>query len=393
MQKKLTLILLIFATLLLLTTCQIKPTKATTHTVNPGESIQDAINAASPGDTIYVRAGVYREYFRITKSLTLLGEDPKTTIIDGKQFAWIVLISADNVTFSGFTVQNGTPSMYTGQGISLSSRNNVTVSNNIIKDVANGIYFSACNNSKIFDNVITDCFNSGITFYSGYNNIIARNILTNNKRGFWFKEERFRDNIFYLNTLNNTNQFQVDALGSNSWDDGSVGNYWSNYRGIDANGDGVGDTPYEINPPFYDNKPLVVPPFGLPIFWQNKLHFITFKSGSTIIRPCYDPALKLLRFQVNGTVPSQGYCNLTIPNELFNTPYFILLGEDGTQINPDAIGAINATHTWLYFTYYHTLPSLKVTVVPEFSSPMLLPLLLLTVLIAAFVAKIRKGIG
>jgi parallel beta-helix repeat protein len=47
---------------------------ATTFTVHPGESIQAAVDAAQPGDTIVVEAGVYRENVEVRKDdLTIRG--------------------------------------------------------------------------------------------------------------------------------------------------------------------------------------------------------------------------------------------------------------------------------------------------------------------------------
>jgi len=46
---------------------------------------------------------------------------------------------------------------------------------------------------------------------------------------------------------------------SAAWDDGKEGNYWSNYRGVDNDGDGIGDTPYKIYENITDNYPLMKP--------------------------------------------------------------------------------------------------------------------------------------
>jgi hypothetical protein len=47
-------------------------------------TIQEAVDAANSGDTIFVRAGTYNETVTIRKDgLTLTGENQSTTVIDG----------------------------------------------------------------------------------------------------------------------------------------------------------------------------------------------------------------------------------------------------------------------------------------------------------------------
>src|SRR5438445_3788885 len=58
------------------------PALAKTIHVHPGQSIQAAINAAKPGDTIVVDAGVYHENLVITKDrLQLEGAGPGATVL------------------------------------------------------------------------------------------------------------------------------------------------------------------------------------------------------------------------------------------------------------------------------------------------------------------------
>jgi len=86
--------------------------------------IQDAIDSASPNDTIKVAAGEYEEVIEIDKALTLLGAqagiDARTrsgvaeSIIDpndpggGAAKSWVVRVQSSDVTVDGFTVQNPT---------------------------------------------------------------------------------------------------------------------------------------------------------------------------------------------------------------------------------------------------------------------------------------------
>ena len=69
-------------------------------------TIQEAINNANNGDTIFVRVGTYYENLVVDKSITLTGENKETTIIDGGKKENVTKIIADHVTISGFTITN-----------------------------------------------------------------------------------------------------------------------------------------------------------------------------------------------------------------------------------------------------------------------------------------------
>lgn len=119
----------------------------------------------------------------------------------------------------------------------------------------------------ISGNDITNCTIYGIFLTDYPNSLIIGNTFENNVIGIFFSHGA-SNNIIYDNNFVN-NQKDVDdahsilptvyGLSVNSWDNGSRGNYWSNYNGTDDNGDGIGDSPHFVYENNQDNYPLMNP--------------------------------------------------------------------------------------------------------------------------------------
>jgi parallel beta-helix repeat protein len=170
----------------------------------------------------------------------------------------VLLVATDNSLITGNYVKNN------GFGISFQGSfehcfNNVISKNNITENTKDGIYSWGSDKTNITENSITNNYESGINFFESPNaNIFGNAITGNNDYGIriWYYSDNSR---VYHNNLDNTHNAVVSSSYPNYWDNGSEGNYWSNYNGTDTDGDGIGDTPYIINENNQDNHPLMQP--------------------------------------------------------------------------------------------------------------------------------------
>ena len=164
-------------------------------------------------------------------------------------------------------------------GIDLANKNrhNLTVKNLNIKNFYIGMYIWTSNNTitgcAITDNIV------GILL-SGDSNTITKNYIANNEEGIFFGVNQpgnlplnivMTHNSFVDNNVHFSGCFCEDYNTTepiHTWDDEKEGNFWSDYNGTDADGDGVGDTPYIIDPQNRDRYPLMqigaTPPTATP---------------------------------------------------------------------------------------------------------------------------------
>jgi len=95
----------------LLSSCSSSPFRSLVVTVQPGQTIQAAINAASAGDVVTVKAGTYNERVTVGKAVTLICETRQTCIIQGAVLSGNVTLdgfySLNSATNSGAIVANG----------------------------------------------------------------------------------------------------------------------------------------------------------------------------------------------------------------------------------------------------------------------------------------------
>ena len=171
----------------------VQPTTANVN--NSSGYIQDLIDNASDGDIIYIPSGIYYENIIIDKSISLIGEDKNSTIIDGSGIGDVIKIIADNVYISEFTIRNcSSLSPYNDAGVSIKSNYNTIIDNIITLNNENGIRLSNSKYNEIKSNIITLNIRDGIEIVNSNFNIIENNTITLNKD----------DGVIFVNSKRNT---------------------------------------------------------------------------------------------------------------------------------------------------------------------------------------------
>lgn len=149
----------------------------------------------------------------------------------------------------------------------------VTIENLNVQNFSIGMYIWTKNNTLI-SNVISD--NIVGVLLSGSNQTITKNYFSNNQMGLFFGFNNQNGTIPNDIAINQNgfvnNNVQLSGCGcddpnstepAHNWDNGKVGNFWSDYKGVDHNGDGLGDLPYTIDVLNQDRYPLMKNPVQL----------------------------------------------------------------------------------------------------------------------------------
>ena len=220
-----------------------------------------------------IKNGFRIDEFNIDTSNGIVLQDTQNTRIQGN----IIRNTHSAITMSDVTdtcvEDNFITQNYDGI-ILYASDNNTIRDNRILDNLKEGmLLWNVCENNTIQNNTFVNNSNYGIYLDQSSYNLVSCNIISQSHFGIYlyypathhniFIQNTFQDNyhglfvlqsnnnsIYRNNFFNNTHNYNLTGSieTTNSWDNGypSGGNYWDTYRGMDANADGIGDTPYTI---------------------------------------------------------------------------------------------------------------------------------------------------
>lgn len=150
-------------------------------------------------------------------------------------------------------------------GISLSRSNENRLLNNMVTTNSEGIRMDNSTNNTFLNNTI-DSNEIGIVLATSRMNMLEHNLVSRNNNGViltdmsesntLFNNSLYMNgvgiylkgssgNMIYLNKF--FNFLNAEDEGKNTWNTSSAGNLWEDYNGTDADGNGIGDTPYIVN--------------------------------------------------------------------------------------------------------------------------------------------------
>lgn len=175
------------------------PVHGATLRVGPQEpltSIGEAVRQAAVGDTLRVGPGTYREDVRIDKPLELLGEGRPRIVGTGE--GDVIVIAADDVVFSGFSVSgSGSTMMTSDAGIKIYGAGVRVIDNDIVDNLF-GVYLRGCRDALVEGNRIRGRAEvdlgrrgAGVHFFDAHHNVVRKNDVRFVRDGVYFDHSDF----------------------------------------------------------------------------------------------------------------------------------------------------------------------------------------------------------
>ncbi len=175
--------------------------------VQPGDSIQAAVNNAVTNDVIIVKPGNYNDNIKITvHNLTIKSEsgNPVDTVIIAKDPALDVFtVESTKVTINGFKIEGAS---LNHSGIYMNQCKNCTVENNRLLENFVGVYLKNSENNLIHDNLVGKADHGIVLDHSNYNTV-SDNRASKNRYGIYLPNSN--KNLVTTNTLSENKDYGI----------------------------------------------------------------------------------------------------------------------------------------------------------------------------------------
>ncbi|HZS08017.1 MAG TPA: nitrous oxide reductase family maturation protein NosD [Blastocatellia bacterium] len=193
------------------------------------QSVQAAISAAQPGDTIQVQPGTYVGQLVLDRQLSLEGIGKP--ILRGAGHGSVVVVTADHCTVRGFVIEHcGNSLQDEDSGLLLKSGDNL-VEDNELRDVLYGIYLYHAPRNTIRRNAIRGRREleagergAGLHLWNSADNLLEENTITEARDGMYIQTSpgntvrrnrvsRLRYGLHYMNS--DDNRFEENVFSDN----------------------------------------------------------------------------------------------------------------------------------------------------------------------------------
>jgi len=355
-------------------------------------------------------------YYRLEINCSNIIFDGAGYALTGKRYSYVsgITIQANNVTIKNTNVdfyeQYGIDA--NGSWITLTENNiasNVALHgsyNNITKNNVRGCSISVVGN---YNNIVGNTIQGGISIgigivssesmsRSSYNKIIGNTMINSSVHIYADNSLAYLNNFVSAPSLV-TFWFSSSFIG-NVFDNGSVGNYFSQYSGVDANGDGIGDTPFTTrvrqggeDAQYTFSYPLIQPvdiakvldpnPPAITIISPQNASYAT--SNISLTFSVNEPT-SWIGYSLNGQITTTIQGNLTVTG-LTDGSYSIVIYAN------DTVGDRSKSDT-VFFTIDTSSPSPSPSqTIPEYPTWIIPSVLPITALLAITITKRKKPVA
>jgi nitrous oxidase accessory protein len=186
-------------------------------------TIQEAINNANEGDTIYVKNGTYYENVVVNKTVSLVGENRTTTTIRGYGNNTIVHIAASDVNLREFSIHNGSLGVRVYNSLDVIVRDNVVAFNDEV-----GILIESSSGIEISGNILESNGDYGVNVQASSSSILSDNNVTDNGLGIYLYYST--ENTVMNNKLNNVDDIQLWRSHDNNMSHNDMTGAWNGFE-------------------------------------------------------------------------------------------------------------------------------------------------------------------